>query len=58
MRFDKNGAVIDSITEVQLSILGNDYVVMWDAEGSPIHIKRTVIEYIHSVMHSGYHHYA
>lgn len=46
MKLDKNGAIISSVTGAQTSLLGNDYIVMWDGEGMPIHIHKSVIEYL------------
>ena len=46
MRLDTNGAVIDNITTAQESVLGPDYIVMWDSDGAPIHINKKVIEYL------------
>jgi hypothetical protein len=49
MVFNSNGAVISGITRADYSTLRDDYIVMWDETGCPIHIKRSIIEYLHSI---------
>jgi len=46
MRLEGRGAVIDNITNVDNSILGNDYVVVWDQDGIPIHINRKALDFV------------
>ena len=39
----KNGVIIENVTTVQKSILGIDYIVAWDDDGTPIHIHKDVL---------------
>jgi len=48
MKVDKNGVVIDSITNVAKSVVSDKYIVMWDNDGIPIHIDKNVVEYMHN----------
>jgi hypothetical protein len=49
MVFNSNGAVIAGITRADYSTLRDDYIVMWDETGCPIHIKRSIIDYLHTI---------
>jgi len=49
MVFNSYGAVISAITGADYSTLIDDYIVMWDETGCPIHIKRSIIDYLHSI---------
>lgn len=46
MKLDKNGAVINMVTSVGASMLGDNYIVMWDEDGIPIHIHKNVMSYL------------
>ena len=46
MRLEGRGAVIDNITNVDNSIIGNEYVVMWDQDGIPVHINRKSLDFV------------
>ncbi len=46
MILDGRGAIIDNITGIDNSILGNEYIVIWDSQNMPIHIKRTVLDFM------------
>lgn len=43
MQVNKNGAIIDSVSYIDNSVMGDDYIVMWDNSGLPIHIHKHVI---------------
>jgi hypothetical protein len=43
MKLNKNGAIIENVTNIDNSTLSADYIVMWDDEGIPIHINKEVI---------------
>ena len=53
MILESRGAVIESITGIDKSMLGDDYIVIWDERKMPIHIKRSAIDYICSAMYGG-----
>jgi len=49
MVFNSNGAVIAGITRAEYSTLRDDYILMWDDAGFPIHIKRSIIDYLYTI---------
>ena len=49
MVFNSNGAVIAGIIRAEYSTLRDDYIVFWDETGCPIHIKRSIIDYLHTI---------
>ena len=49
MVFNTNGAVIAGISRADYSTLRDDYIVMWDTDNCPIHIKRSIIDYLHTI---------
>lgn len=52
MKVDKNGVIIDSFKTTSNSIMGGDFVVMWDDDGLPIHIKRDIVDRMYNFIHS------
>ena len=53
MLLDKNGAVISSVTGSDLkSDVGEKYMVMWDSDGMPIHIRTEIVDYLYTVLHT------
>lgn len=49
MIINSNGAIISGITNAAYSMLGDEYLAMLDDMGTTIHIKRTIIDYLHSI---------
>lgn len=50
MNIDLNGAVINGITNVSESTLGNEFVVFWDEKGLPIHIRKTIVTQLYVML--------
>ena len=42
--------IINFAGAVAPSVLGQDYVVMWDADGAMIHIHQAVIKHLYDVV--------
>ena len=52
MKMNVNGVVISSVSAGQLqSNEGEDYMVMWDKDSVPIHIKKDIVDYLYAVLH-------
>ena len=49
MVFNANGAVISGVIRAEYSPIRDDYVVIWDLDNCPIHIKRSVIDYLATI---------
>ena len=47
MNFGKEGAEIRTCKGSDKSNLGEDFIVMWDDEGVPIHIHKKIVEYLY-----------
>lgn len=51
MKIETRGVVIDRAKNIQSSMLGDEYVCMFDENGVPIHIKKDIIDSLYSVSH-------
>jgi len=51
MKVDKNGVIINTLVSADNSMLGDDFIVMWDEDGLPIHINRKIIDYLYNGTH-------
>lgn len=50
MKLDQNGVNITSCVNISTSVLGNEFIVMWDSDGIPIHINRDVVNRLYLFM--------
>ncbi len=49
MIINSSGAIISGITNAAYSLLGDEYLAVLDDMGTTIHIKRSIIDYLHSI---------
>jgi len=50
MIIDDGGIHINDCIGSDQSVIGKDYICMWDTQGMPIHIKKDVVEYLHKMV--------
>jgi hypothetical protein len=53
MILDSRGAIIEGANSVAQSVVGQDYIVVWDTQGMAIHINRSVVDYLCGAMYGG-----
>lgn len=46
MKIDTTGVIISTVLGVDKSNLGSDYICVWDADSLPMHIHKSVLEYL------------
>lgn len=50
MKLDRNGVTIEDVVLVDTSVLGPEYIVMWDSDGMPMHVHKDVIQSLYNAL--------
>ena len=52
MIIDTRGAILEGISKVDVnSIIGKDYIAIWDKDGMLLHINKNLIDYLYNGLH-------